>query len=135
MNSVSYNPKEILSTLNELESRLKCSIQKHCPDRALAFSDDLDKALEEFLQLKNGTDDEVAYLSSQLALLHLHRELEKAIGVIVDSNNLRAFQDFNTCHAMNSPTEQGESKYWTMTPVVLIALLIGLLLSLSVLFW
>ncbi|MFD2555193.1 hypothetical protein [Sphingobacterium tabacisoli] len=135
MNSVSYNPKEILSTLTELEGRLKCSIDKHCPDRELALSEDLDKALEEFLELKNETDDEVAYLSSQLALLHLQRELEKTIGVVVDSNNLRAFHDFNTFQGMSAKVEPVRDKSWNTNIVVLIAFIIGLLVTVTLFFW
>lgn len=133
MNSVSYNPKEILFTLTELEGRLKRSIDKHCPDRGLALSDDLDKALEEFLELKNETDDQVAYLSSQLALLHLQRELEKTIGVVVDSNNLRAFHDFNTFQEMGR--ESISAKGWNVHMLVLIAFTIGLLVTVTLFFW
>ncbi|MBL1409052.1 hypothetical protein [Sphingobacterium faecale] len=135
MNSVSYNPKEILSTLMELESRLKYSINKHCPDRELALSDDLDKALEEFLELKTEADNEVAYLSSQLALLHLHRELEKTIGVVLDTNNLRAFYDFKTFHGMRVIEKPSREKRWKLHRLFLIAFIIGLLITVTLFYW
>ncbi|ERJ57418.1 hypothetical protein [Sphingobacterium paucimobilis] len=135
MNSVSYNPKEILSTLTELEGRLKCSIDKHCPDRGLILSDDLDKALEQFLELKSETGDEVAYLSSQLALLHLQREVEKTIGVVVDSNNLRACHDFSKAHKMQVGIDSVPNKRWNTNVAFLITFIIGLLVTVALFFW
>lgn len=96
MSQISYNPKELLTVLIEVETRLKSTINKNCPEKEFSLSDDLDKALEEFLQRQSLRDNDVGYLSSQMALFHLCRELEKTIGVVIDANDLRAFHDFRT---------------------------------------
>src|SRR5690606_25628739 len=53
-----------------------------------------DKALESFLNRQDVKGNEVGFLSTQIALLHLRREVEKTRGVVVETNNLRAWEDF-----------------------------------------
>ncbi|TYP87829.1 hypothetical protein BC792_13324 [Sphingobacterium allocomposti] len=134
MHSGSYDPKDLLSTLMEVERRLETTIEKHCPDKQLSLSEDLDKALEDFLQLKEVKDNEIGYLSSQLALLHLRKEVEKAINVVVESNNLRAYHDFGLhkgAFRVSEPTQKG----WVPGKTALLTVLAGLLIAAVSLFF
>lgn len=94
MNKVSYNPKELLSVLIDLDGKLKSTVDKNCPETSLNISDDLDDALEDFLKESNLVDNDIGFLTSQMALLQLQRELKKTIDIVVDTNDLAAFRDF-----------------------------------------
>lgn len=90
-----YNPKELLSELLKVETVIKQVIEKNCPENDRMNSQDLDLALEDFLRKQSIRNDNIAFLSSQLALLHLSAEIKKTIGLVVEVNDLRAFHDFN----------------------------------------
>lgn len=112
-----YRSKELLSTLIEVNGKIKHVIEKNCPDTDLVLSEDIDAALEDFLQLddQDVADNNVAYLSSQLALLHLNKEIERAIEVIVEVNDLRAYYDFNSVKmqqvaSSDKPVKEAKSK-------------------------
>ncbi|GEM62322.1 hypothetical protein D3C87_1394260 [compost metagenome] len=127
MNSVSYDPQELLITLMEFEKKLTSSIAKNCPDRDMALCDDLDKALDDFLQLQGVRNNEVGYLSSQLALLHLRREIQKTMEIVVTTNNLRAFQDFKVKIEEESQQAPALMRQWGSSDLILAAILGGLI--------
>ncbi|MBD1422882.1 hypothetical protein [Sphingobacterium chuzhouense] len=95
MNIDIYDPKELLNVLINIESELEMAMNKHCPDSRFSIDVDPDKALESFLNRQDVKGNEVGFLSTQIALLHLRREVEKTKGVVVDTNNLRAWEDFH----------------------------------------
>lgn len=94
MNKDIYNPKELLSTLVKMENQLDQAMDKYCPHSKLSFDVDIDKALGNFLSRQDVKGNEVGFLSTQIALQHLRREVEKAKGIVVDTNGLRAWEDF-----------------------------------------
>ena len=94
MNMDVYNPKELLSILAEIETKLKLALEKHCPHSELTFNADFDEKLESFFERHDVKGNEVGFISTQIALLHLRREIEKARGVVVDTNDLRAWNDY-----------------------------------------
>lgn len=123
MSQVSYNPRELLSVLVEVETKLKSSVNNNCPEKDISFSEDIDDALEEFLQRQSLRANDVAYLSSQMALFHLCRELEKTIGVVVDSNDLRAYHDFKTYMGSDYREPVIVEKKWRVREMLLGALM------------
>lgn len=127
MDTVIYEPKELLVALIELEKRLATAVGKYCPNNELLLSEDLDKALEDFLQLREVADNEVGYLSSQLALLHLGREIERTIDVVIESNNLRAYHDYNEYMLGNGVEKSPCKGHWQTKDLLLAAFLGGLL--------
>ncbi|WP_333624368.1 hypothetical protein [Sphingobacterium siyangense] len=127
MDTVIYEPKELLVALIELEKRLATALGKYCPNNDLLLSEDLDKALEDFLQLREVADNEIGYLSSQLALIHLEREIERTIEVVIDSNNLRAYYDYNEYLVGKDVKKLAQKRQWQTKDVFLAALLGGLL--------
>lgn len=134
MNQVSYNPKELLTVLIEVETQLKSTINKNYPEREISLSEDLDQALEEFLKQQSLRDNDVGYLSSQMALFHLCREFEKTIGVIIDSNDLRAFHDFRVFMGSDYKEPAIIEKEWK-TREMLSGMLIGVALVSLVMFF
>lgn len=133
MSQNSYKPKELLTALIEVDKILKSTINKNCPENKLLFTDDLDKSLEEFLQKKHTKEDDIGYLSSQMALFHLQRELENTIAVVIDSNNLRAFHDFKAYKEDNHLKSSAKEKRWNAREAI-IGLLVGSALA-SLLFY
>lgn len=94
MNMDVYNPKELLSILVEIESKLKLAVEKHCPHSDLSITIDFDKTLENFFDRHDIRGNEVGFISTQIALQHLRREIEKAREIVVDTNDLRAWNDY-----------------------------------------
>jgi len=133
MSQVSYNPKELLSMLVEVETKLKSSVNKNCPEKDISFSEDVDNALEEFLQQQSIQKDDVGYLTSQMALFHLCRELEKTIGVVVESNDLRAYHDFKTYMGPDYKEPEIIEKKWKIQEM-LVGFLVGVFFVSIVLF-
>lgn len=89
-----YDSKELLKVLMNIESELEMAMNKYCPDSHFSVDVDPDIALENFLNRQDVMGNEVVFLSTQMALMHLRREIEKTKGVVVDTNNLRAWEDF-----------------------------------------
>lgn len=135
MRSEFYKPKELLSTLIEVDDRLKSTIEKHCPNKDLKLSGDVDDDLQDFLQLTASADNDVAYLSSQLALLHLHKEMEKAIEIIVEVNGLRAHHDFSLMQAATKLKSKKTAKASDAKKYIFIGLLGGLILAFVLFLW
>jgi len=129
MRSEFYKPKELLSALIEVDDRLKSTIEKHCPDKDFKLSGDVDVDLQDFLQLTASADNDVAYLSSQLALLHLRKEMEKTIEVIVEVNGLRAHHDFNLMRIATQKEVKEKGNDRSSKKLVLIGLLGGLVIA------
>ncbi|MCW8313886.1 hypothetical protein ABTW24_08880 [Sphingobacterium thalpophilum] len=94
MSSHIYDPKALLLTLIDTEKHLTLEIEKHFSSEGISIAEDIDLAFENFFQSHDLKGNEVGYLSSQLALYQLKREVKKAIEVVVDSNQLRAYYDF-----------------------------------------
>lgn len=109
MNLQTYDPKTLLTQLITIEKNLSVAIESHFSEPELTVSEDLDKAFSTFFQSKELEGNEVGYLSTQLALLHLKREVEKTIDVLVESNQLRAYYDFISSREV-SDIEEKEGK-------------------------
>ncbi|MGE8427070.1 MAG: hypothetical protein ACN6O7_04315 [Sphingobacterium sp.] len=135
MRSTVYDPKALLLTLIDTEKHLNLEIEKHFSNEGFSIADDLDQAFADFFGSRDLKGNEVGYLSSQLTLLQLKREVRKAIDVVVDSNQLRAYYDYvnlNDAHLqMKSSTGQQKSPkisfWWAVVAGVLILLAILLL--------
>jgi hypothetical protein len=128
MNSGSYEPKELLATLMEIEEKLRILIDTYCPDKTLSLSGDLDTALNNFLQLQHVPNNEIGFLSSQLALFHLKKEVERARNVVIDSNNLRAFHDYST-YLINNVEQKKIERRRSFVYLILGAFLGGILFT------
>ncbi|MFD2905728.1 hypothetical protein [Sphingobacterium anhuiense] len=135
MNSVSYDPQELLIMLMEIEEKLKSTIAKNCPDQAMAICDDLDRALDDFLQLEDVRNNEIGYLSSQLAYLHLLREVQKAMDIVINTNNLRAFHDFRLTIKQEDQLASGPIRQWKFRDLILAAILGGIVATALFLFF
>ncbi len=118
-----YNPKQLLLELREIEETLKTTIDRNCPNPGINIVQDLDKAMDDFLQFYGGDDQDIGLISSQLALLHIQREVERAILVVVDSNNLRAYNDFEIHHSTLAVANR-RSKRWN-TKEMILGILVG----------
>lgn len=94
MSSNTYDPKALLLTLIDTEKHLTLEIEKYFSNEGFSIAEDLDQAFEEFFESRDLMGNEVGYLSSQLTLFQLKREVRKAIDVVVDSNQLRAYYDY-----------------------------------------
>lgn len=94
MKSHQYDPKELLCALFEIEERLEEAIVKYCPESELSVETDLEQAMHHFLNRHDVKGNEVGFLSTQMAMQHLRSEVEKAKGIVVDTNSLRAWKDF-----------------------------------------
>ncbi len=94
MSQESCNSRELLLSLVEIEHKLNTSIENNCTDRRYLKEHELNIILEESLRDESLTESEMSALSSELSVLFLNVELQKAIRILVDSNNFRAFYDF-----------------------------------------
>lgn len=112
-----YDPKLLLLALREIEETLKTTIDRNCPNPGINIAHDLDKAMDDFLQFYGGEGQDVGLISSQLALLHIQREVERAILVVIDSNNLRAFNDFEIHHSTLAKAK-GKKKWNTKEMII-----------------
>lgn len=90
----SYNPQELVRVLLEMEDMLAHTLQHYCPTHPIIIGEDVEQVCEDFLKINHLKDDQIGYVSSNLALLHLKNEIVKAKNVVVDSNNMRAYVDF-----------------------------------------
>lgn len=95
MKPKAYNPQEILISLLEIEKSLRTVIKENCPEKSITLNEDLDKALNDLLGGESDDIDKVEFLTTQLSLLHLKREIEKTIKVVLETNDLRAFLDYS----------------------------------------
>lgn len=95
MKPVAYNPQEVLISLIEIEKSLQTVIQENCPEKPITLNEDLDTALNDLLDAQGANIDKVEYLTTQLSLLHLKRELDKTLQVVIESNELRALLDYS----------------------------------------
>lgn len=134
MSQESYNPKELLSVLLDVEAMLKQVIQRNCPENNLLISQDLDLVLDDFFKRQNVREDDIAYLSSQLALLHLSREIEKAKGVVIEVNDLRAFHDFNMHIGKLVSEPKIEEKKWRLNKILL-GVFVGAVIGTAILYF
>ncbi|KKO89238.1 hypothetical protein AAW12_24325 [Sphingobacterium sp. Ag1] len=134
MNLQTYNPKALLVQLMKIEKELSIAIEFHFSDPDFMVSDDLDNAFNDFFQSKELLGNEVGYLSTQLALLHMKREVEKAIEVLIDSNQLRAYYDFVSFND-NHKKKGIENKKGNSKLKLLCAILLGILLTVIFLFY
>lgn len=89
-----YDPKELLNVLIKVERELEDAMDKYCCDSRFSIDTDVDKTLESFFKQQGVKGNEVGFLSTHIALAHLCREIEKTRSVVVDTNNLRAWEDF-----------------------------------------
>ncbi|MBD1426575.1 hypothetical protein [Sphingobacterium arenae] len=89
-----YDPKELLDTLLKIEYELQEAMEKYCHDSRFSIDVDVEKTLEAFLSRQGVKGNEVGFLSTQIALLHLRREVEKSRDVVVDTNDLRAWEEY-----------------------------------------
>lgn len=103
MSSNLYDPRKLLEEFINIEEALHETIANHCPDSQLSVTDDLDEALEVFLSNYNIKGEEVPFLSSQYALLHLQQKVAKTRKVLVEVNNLRAYEDY--CRKRKPPAK------------------------------
>ncbi len=128
MKPKTYNPQQLLASLLEVERILVRALKLHCPDQRIYISEDIDKAIEDFLQLRDLNESVVNYLPTQLALLYLYRETEKTIALVVESNNLRAYHDFGRhLEKLKAVNQDRKSKVrlWEMLFLILLGGLIG----------
>lgn len=118
MNNDIYNPKKLLGSLLEMEQQLEQAMDKYCPHSKLSFDVDLDKALGLFLSRQDVKGNEVGFLSTQIALQHLRREIEKVKGIVTDTNGLRAWEDFlkfkQDQEALKSITEKNKTSKFSI---------------------
>ncbi len=110
-----YNPKELLNSLLEIEEKLLRTLTLNCPDQRIYISEDIDKAMEDFLQLRDDKEDALGFHPSHLALLYLCRETEKTIDIVVEANNLKAYRDYGkyqeTLNVANPKNERTMHKW------------------------
>src|SRR5690606_13803392 len=55
---------------------------------------DLSESLDEFLKIDSNNVNDIAYTATQLAMLHLRREIDRTIELVIESNDLRAYYEF-----------------------------------------
>jgi len=110
MSQVSYNSKELLSTLVEIEDRLETVLNKNYPKKEFYLTEDTDEALEKILQYQTIEDDNAGYISTELAFFYLRKELEKTIDIVVISNDLRAYYDYSKQTSLKEPEKEVEKK-------------------------
>lgn len=123
MNSVSYDPQELLIALMEIDKKLKLTMAKHCPDQNISIDDDLDKVWDDFFELQGVRNNEIGYVSTQLAILHLRREVEKTMEVVVQTNSLRAIRDFNLAIKEENLAIPAVEKQWKPGKLILAAIM------------
>jgi hypothetical protein len=99
--------------LREVEQTLKMTIDTNCPNPGIKITQDLDNALNEFLKFYGDEDKNIGYIASQIALIHLQGELEKAIKVVVDANNLKAYNEFDRHRKAMGVLPDKTKKKWT----------------------
>lgn len=123
MKPVAYNPQEVLISLIEIEKSLKTVIQENCPEKPIALNENLDTALNDLLDAQGANIDKVEYLTTQLSLLHLKRELEKTIQVVIESNELRALLDYSKySHGILKKTQEINRDWRWIDYILLIVL-------------
>lgn len=97
MSQLKYDPKELLSVLVELDYKLQTLVNEQYPeDSQLNIDNGIEEALDDFLTKSNLLEDDIGYLTSQMALHQLGQEIKKAIEIVVETNNLQAHHDFNS---------------------------------------
>lgn len=97
MSQLKYDPKELLSVLVELDFKLQTLVNEQCPeDGELNIENGIEQALDDFLTKSNLLEDDIGYLTSQMALHQLGQEIKKTIEIVVETNNLQAHHDFNS---------------------------------------
>lgn len=94
MRDNTYDPKKLLDVLIDVEGQLGRALENYCPHTSFTADINLDQLLEDFLHRQDVKGNEVGFLSTQIALLGLLHEIEKTKGVLVETNNLRAWEDF-----------------------------------------
>lgn len=112
MKHISYNAKELLATLLEVEAMLVEVNSKNYPNREFLLTEDTDKILEEFLEYQSVEDSNAGYISTELALFYLRKELVKTIDIVVISNDLRAYNDYNREHITHIAKPNKKSNNW-----------------------
>ena len=78
MSQISYNSKELLSTLIEVEAKLNTVVNNNYSQKDFVFGEDTDAALEQFLQYQNVEDNNAGYISTELAFFYLRKEIGRA---------------------------------------------------------
>ncbi|MCI0921245.1 hypothetical protein [Sphingobacterium rhinopitheci] len=126
MSQISYNSKELLSTLIEVEAKLNTVVNNNYSQKDFVFGEDTDAALEQFLQYQNVEDNNAGYISTELAFFYLRKELDKTIDVVIVANDLRAYYDYNKETIGKEKVEVVESSKFTW---ILIGILIGIAIS------
>ncbi len=94
MDSANFEPKKLVDLLESLERTVNTAIAEHCPAKGLHLSGNVKNSLDDFFNIKPEKVNDVAFISTQLAMLHLQQEINKTRDVIVDSNDLRAYYDY-----------------------------------------
>lgn len=94
MRDNTYDPKRLLDVLIDVERQLNSALDDYCPPGNPTEDTDFDQKLNDFLDTHPLKDNEVALLSTQMAVLGLLREIEKTKHVVIETNNLRALEDF-----------------------------------------
>lgn len=131
MSQVSYNSKELLSALIEMEAKLNHVVNENYSQKEFLFSEDTDAALEEFLQYQSVEDDNAGYITTELAFFYLRKELDKTIDVVVVANDLRAFYDYSRETVYKDKVKVDEGSKFTG---LLVGILIGIAISTLVFF-
>lgn len=133
MKQVTTSPRELLSNLIEIEVKLKTSIENHCAKKEF-LEEPSTTTIDDFLLDQNLSEEDMDIKISELALLSLNKELDKAMAVIIDVNNLRAYYDYQKhCDMLIVPEEKQQAPDKKLYYVqLLIGAVIGVAVSMFV---
>lgn len=95
MDSANFEPKKLVDLLESLEEIVGTAIAEHCPAKGLHVSGNVKNSLDDFFSIMPEKVNDVAFISTQLAMLHLQEEINKTRDVLIDANDLRAYYDYS----------------------------------------
>ncbi len=110
MDEVSYDSKQLLTVLKEIEQNLEHAM-----------------AINGFLTNHELKGEEISYLSAQIVCKYLKYEVQKAKNVIIEAHYLRAYKEFHARHLTINQLEPYCGKHLQIKYVFLVCLLLPLL--------
>lgn len=135
MNKEFCDPRELLSALIEVDTKLNITINEYSKNSDVMQSKDIDQILEEFIEDQNNKYTDNKSLLSELALLCLRREVQKTIDVVVDSNSLRAHYDFEKQFNNSIKTDAAEIRKWRLREIFFGAMIGVIITTLVLWYW
>lgn len=76
MDSLKFEPKKLLSLLANIQGELDGEINLQYSIQNSTNFNDLSEPLDEFLKVDSNNVNDIAYTATQLAMLHLRREID-----------------------------------------------------------